>query len=70
MSHGRHDRCGRRLSRTVGALVEIQRQSGKPLAAEVIGFRDDLTIVYLLDEINGIRRGNRVRLVRTSRWLR
>ena len=54
----------------VGALVEIQRQSGKPLAAEVIGFRDDLTIVYLLDEMNGIRRGNRVRLVRTSRWLR
>jgi flagellum-specific ATP synthase len=54
----------------VGAIVEIQRQSGKPLAAEVVGFRDDLTIVYLLDEINGIRRGNRVRLVRTSRWLR
>jgi flagellum-specific ATP synthase len=54
----------------VGALVEIQRQSGKPLSAEVVGFRDDLTIVYLLDEMNGIRRGNRVRLVRTSRWLR
>ena len=54
----------------VGALVEIERQTGKPLAAEVIGFRDDLTIVYLLDEINGVRRGNRVRLVRTSRWLR
>ena len=54
----------------VGALVEIQRQNGKPLAAEVIGFRDDLTVVYLLDEMTGIRRGNRVRLVRTSRWLR
>ena len=46
----------------IGAVVEIQRQSGKPLAGEVIGFCDDLTIVYLLDEINGIRRGNRVRV--------
>jgi flagellum-specific ATP synthase len=54
----------------VGAVVEIERQSGRPLAAEVIGFRDELTIVYLLDEVIGVRRGNRVTLVRTTRWLR
>jgi hypothetical protein len=54
----------------VGAIVEIERQAGKPLAAEVIGFRDDLTLVYLLEEMTGVRRGNRVRLVRTSNWLR
>ncbi len=54
----------------VGALVEIDRHNGKPLAAEVIGFRDDLTILYLLDAIQGIRHGNPVRLTRTSRWLR
>ncbi len=54
----------------IGALVEIQRQNGKPLAAEVIGFRDDLTILYLLDEVTGVRRGNRVQLTRTARWLR
>ncbi len=53
----------------VGAIVEIERQAGKPLAAEVIGFRDDLTLVYLLEEMTGVRRGNRVRLVRTSNWL-
>src|SRR5271154_6729638 len=54
----------------VGAQVEIERQTGGPIAAEVIGFRDDLTMLYLLDELHGVRRGNPVRLVRTSRWLR
>ena len=54
----------------VGAIVEIERQTGRPLAAEVIGFRDDLTLVYLLEDMTGVRRGNRVRLVRTSNWLR
>jgi flagellum-specific ATP synthase len=54
----------------VGALAEIQRQTGPPLAAEVIGFRDDLTLLYPLNDLGGVRRGNRVRLVKTSRWLR
>lgn len=54
----------------LGALAEIGRQAGEPLAAEVIGFRDDLTVLYPLGEPAGVRRGNRVRLVRTSRWLR
>jgi flagellum-specific ATP synthase len=54
----------------VGAVVEVERQSGSPLPAEVIGFRDDLTMLYLLEDVKGVRRGNRVRLVRTSRWLR
>jgi len=54
----------------VGALAEIQRQAGPPLAAEVIGFRDDLTLLYPLNDLGGVRRGNRVRLVKTSRWLR
>ncbi len=54
----------------VGALAEIQRQAGPPLPAEVIGFRDDLTLLYPLNDLSGVRRGNRVRLVKTSRWLR
>jgi flagellum-specific ATP synthase len=54
----------------VGAVAEIQRQSGSPLLAEVIGFRDDLTVLYPLDDLTGVRRGNRIRLVRTTRWLR
>jgi flagellum-specific ATP synthase len=54
----------------VGALVEIERQTGGPIAGEVIGFRDDLTLVYLLDDVAGVRRGNRVRLIKTARWIR
>ena len=50
--------------------MEIERQTDAPLLAEVIGFRDDLTLVYLLDNVQGLRHGNRVRLVKTSRWLR
>jgi flagellum-specific ATP synthase len=54
----------------VGALVEIERTTDVPLHAEVIGFRDDLTLVYPLRPLTGVRRGNPVRLVRTARWLR
>jgi flagellum-specific ATP synthase len=54
----------------VGALVEIERQAGAPLRGEVIGFRDDTTVVYPLGNVAGIRRGNRVRLVSTARFIR
>ncbi|MBN2579313.1 MAG: FliI/YscN family ATPase [Pirellulales bacterium] len=54
----------------VGAVAEIRRESGPPLPAEVIGFRDDLTILYPFSELTGVRRGNHVRLARTTRWLR
>jgi flagellum-specific ATP synthase len=54
----------------VGAVAEIERQNGGPLAAEVIGFHDDLTLLYLLDNVQGLRHGNRVRLVKSSRWIR
>ncbi len=53
----------------IGALAEIQCQMGPPLPAEVIGFRDELTVLYPLREVSGVRHGNRVRLVRTTRWL-
>jgi FliI/YscN family ATPase len=54
----------------VGALVEIERPSGGPLRAEVIGFRDSLTIVYPYSQLQGVRHGTRVRLLGTARWLR
>ncbi|MBM4087929.1 MAG: FliI/YscN family ATPase [Planctomycetes bacterium] len=54
----------------VGALVEIERQTGEPLQGEVIGFRDDTTIIYPFGSVSGVRRGNRVRMVRTVRFLR
>src|SRR4051812_35090577 len=53
----------------VGALVEIERQSGAAVPAEVIGFREGSTLVYPLGDMSGIRHGSRVRLVRTSRYL-
>ena len=54
----------------VGAVVGIESQTGEPIEAEVIGFRDDLTLLSLLASSSGLRHGNRVRLMKTSRWLR
>lgn len=54
----------------IGALVSIERQSGNGIEAEVIGFRDKQTLVMPLENIEGIRRGSPVRLVRTSQSLR
>jgi flagellum-specific ATP synthase len=57
------------LPAPLGATVEIKRQVGSALRAEVIGFRDDLTIVYAQDHLVGVCRGDAVRLVRTLPWL-
>ncbi len=54
----------------IGAVAEIWRDSATPLLAEVIGFRDEMTILYPLSDLKGVRRGNRVRLTQTARWLR
>ena len=53
----------------LGALVAINDANGRPLPAEVVGFRDGKTIVCPLTELRGVRRGSRVRLVRTRRAL-
>jgi flagellar biosynthesis/type III secretory pathway ATPase len=54
----------------VGAVVGMARQSGGEVEAEVIGFRDDRTIVMPLSDLDGVRRGSEVRLVRTARSLK
>jgi flagellum-specific ATP synthase len=54
----------------VGAMVTIEKQSGEKIEAEVIGFRDKHTLVMPLKSLEGIRRGSRVTLVRTTRTLR
>ena len=54
----------------VGAVVAIRRQSGEEVEAEVIGFRNDRTLVMPLSNLDGIRRGSAVRLVRTARTLK
>ena len=40
----------------VGALARIAADGGRALDAEVIGFRDQLTIVSPLGEVLGVRR--------------
>ncbi|MGD0900872.1 MAG: FliI/YscN family ATPase [Thermoguttaceae bacterium] len=54
----------------VGAVAQIHREAAAPLMAEVIGFRNELTLLYPLSDLGGIRHGNRIRLVRTAKWLR
>ncbi|REK22081.1 MAG: FliI/YscN family ATPase [Planctomycetota bacterium] len=50
----------------LGAIVEIDRDNGGRIPAEVVGFRDQLTLVYPLRSMTGVRRGHRVRLHRTA----
>jgi flagellum-specific ATP synthase len=53
----------------VGAVVEVRRHAGAMLRAEVVGFRDKMSLLYPLGDPAGVRRGDRVRLARTARWL-
>ncbi len=54
----------------LGATAEIQRDTGPPLNAEVVGFRENSTIVYPLGTTTGVRHGDPVRLIKTGRWIR
>jgi len=54
----------------VGAFANIERQGTEPLYAEVIGFKNQQTLLYPYSDISGIRRGNRVFLSKTFPWLR
>ncbi len=54
----------------VGSLVEIERQGGTPISGEVIGFQNELTLVYPFGTLSGVRRGHRIRLVQTTRYLK
>ncbi len=54
----------------VGSVAEIDRGGGEPLVAEVIGFKNALTILYPYSDITGVRRGNKIRLTKTLPWLR
>lgn len=51
----------------IGSLVAVQRPGHDPLEAEVVGFRDGLTLAYPFASVEGIRHGDRVRLVR-AKW--
>ena len=51
----------------VGAVVRIDNGAAAGLSAEVIGFRDQWTLVSPIGALQGVRRGQRVSLARTSR---
>lgn len=50
----------------LGAVCRIFRQSGSPLDAEVVGFRDDATLLVAYGELRGVRRGDRIRLLNST----
>ncbi|MEM9185663.1 MAG: FliI/YscN family ATPase [Planctomycetota bacterium] len=54
----------------VGALVDIHRDTGGVVEGEVVGFRENQTLVMPLQNAGGVRRGSPVKLVRTSRTLK
>lgn len=54
----------------VGSVVDIERSGGGCIRAEVIGFRNNRTLVFPYDSLVGIRRGAQVRLINTLRQLR
>ncbi|MDR2171735.1 MAG: FliI/YscN family ATPase [Planctomycetaceae bacterium] len=54
----------------VGAIAEIERTGATSIMAEIIGFRDNLTLLYPYNDIVGVRRGNRIKLVKTLPWIR
>ena len=54
----------------IGALAEIDREAGGPIEGEVVGFRDNVTLVFPFQPISGVRHGNRVRMKRTRRDVR
>lgn len=50
----------------LGSVVQIDRHQGDTIPAEVVGFDDNLTLVYPLKSMTGVRPGNPVRLHRTT----
>ncbi|MCC7474660.1 MAG: FliI/YscN family ATPase [Pirellulales bacterium] len=54
----------------VGAVVRVEREAEGPCEGEVVGFRDGRTLVYLQSATAGVRRGNKVRMVRAGRVLK
>lgn len=50
----------------VGSLCEIQPTSGPGIVAEVIGFRDNVTLLMPLTTAEGLTRGQRIRHITSS----
>ena len=53
-----------------GAIAKVERRDdSEELLAEVIGFRDNLTLLYSYSELTGVRRGAKIELSKTTPWL-
>ena len=54
----------------IGSIAKVERRDdSEELLAEVIGFRDNLTLLYSYSELTGVRRGAKIELVKTTPWL-
>ena len=50
----------------IGAIARVERSDeSNELLAEVIGFRDNLTVLYSYSDLKGVRRGARIELSKT-----
>ena len=58
------------LPAPLGSLCAIGRENAAPIRGEVIGFRDDETLLLPHGELGGVRHGNRVELVQSSPGIR
>ncbi len=54
----------------LGSVCSVLRENGAPIHGEVIGFRDDETLVLPYGDLAGIRHGNRVSLVQSAPGIR
>jgi FliI/YscN family ATPase len=54
----------------LGARCRIQLQSGESLDVEVVGFRDDLTLMVAYGDLRGVRRNDTVSLVTATPLIR
>jgi FliI/YscN family ATPase len=49
----------------LGAVVRLEREHGSPVEGEVVGFLDHETLLLPYSDLNGVRRGTRVRLLQS-----
>jgi flagellum-specific ATP synthase len=55
----------------VGSVCHIESTGGdQPIEAEVVGFRDDKVLLMPLDELKGLRRGAKVKILKSAATLK
>jgi flagellum-specific ATP synthase len=54
---------------SVGATVQMQRAGKTPVLGEVVGFRQDQTLVFPYDSVEGLQQNGQVELVQSARMV-